>query len=73
MFDARMMVGLFAASRYGSKMRSLAVIVWGVVAKTLSLDRADRGLQFGHVHSPMSYSTRFEVSHNFTSGKKYRH
>jgi len=37
-FDARMMVGFLAASRYGRKMRSLAVAVGDVVVKTLRLD-----------------------------------
>ena len=52
-FDARMMVGFLAASRYGREMSSFAVAVSGVVVKTLRLDRDDRGLQYGHVHSPV--------------------
>ena len=52
-FDARMKVGFLAASRYGRKTSSFAFAVWGVVVKTLRLDRDDRGLQYGHVYPPV--------------------
>jgi hypothetical protein len=55
-----MMVGFLAASRYGRRMSSFAIVVWGVVVKTLGLDRDHRGRQYGHVFIRPCYRRRGE-------------
>jgi hypothetical protein len=48
-----MEVGIFAASRLDTETDWTVAVGFGVVVKTLRLDRDVQRLQYGHVHPPV--------------------